>query len=70
VVADGDYDDRKDLAFHQSEAPAVRLAAMSGVFSIFTPLDAHRGGIQVEAGPTEVLKLVVKIPVAAFSTPH
>lgn len=70
LVADGDYDERKDLVFHQSKAPAVRLAAMPGVFSIFTPLDAHRVGIQAEAGPPEVLKLVVKIPVAAFSSSH
>jgi len=69
LVADGTYDERKDLVFYHGKEPAGSLVAMPGVFSIFTPLDAHRGGIRTGTGTTEVLKLVVKVPVAAFSRP-
>lgn len=67
LIADGGYDDAKDLCFYLEGDPFGRVIAKPGVFSIFTPLDAHRGGIRHEASATEVLKLVVKIPVSEFA---
>lgn len=63
---DGDYDAATDLLYHHPGPVAGRNVAGPGYFSIFTPLDAHRGGIQTGAGAAEVCKLVVKIPVAEF----
>lgn len=65
--ADGGYDQQKDLCLYHAGPPAGRLVAGPGVFSIFTPLDAHRGGIRPHDHGTEVRKLVVKIPVGSFA---
>ncbi len=62
----GEYDEAKDLCFYNPGAPACRVVARAGVFSIFTPIDAHRGGVREDCSETEVLKLVVKIPVRDF----
>lgn len=66
LAALGEYDPEKDLLFHQEGAPTARIVAGPGCFSIFTPLDAHRGGIRSASSCGEVLKLVVKIPVDDF----
>ncbi|MBP7142056.1 MAG: YhcH/YjgK/YiaL family protein [Opitutaceae bacterium] len=62
----GDYDDGKDISFYNSGAPTARIVAGPGVFSLFTPYDAHRGGVRHDDTQPEVLKLVVKIPVRDF----
>lgn len=63
---DGAYDEAKDVQFHHSDAVFGSVIMAPGFFSIYTPADAHRPGVQV-AGPGTVFKLVVKIPVAIFS---
>lgn len=63
---DGDYDAGGDLLFHQPDMVMGRIVAGAGCFTIFTPLDAHRGGIRDGLFDGEVCKLVVKIPVAEF----
>ncbi|HRP04129.1 MAG TPA: YhcH/YjgK/YiaL family protein [Opitutaceae bacterium] len=62
----GDYDEEKDVCFYQPGAPAGRVVAGTGVFTVFTPHDAHRGGVRFTSSEPEVLKLVVKIPVSDF----
>jgi YhcH/YjgK/YiaL family protein len=69
LIADGDYEEATDLCFYFGSFPLGKVIAKPGVFSIFTPMDAHRGGIRYDARATEVLKLVVKIPVEEFSQP-
>lgn len=66
LVADGEYDQGKDLILYGTCPVAGRIVAAPGCFSIFTPLDAHRGGVRSDARFPEVLKLVVKIPVRDF----
>jgi biofilm protein TabA len=63
---DGAYDDAKDVQFHHSDAVFGSVIQAPGFFSIYTPADAHRPGVQF-AAPDTVFKLVVKIPVALFS---
>lgn len=67
LVPAGAYDASTDLLFHQAEIVAGRIVAQPGYFTLFTPWDAHRGGIRAGSGAEEVRKLVVKIPVAEFS---
>ncbi len=62
----GDYDEGKDLCFYNPGVPAGRVVAGAGVFTVFTPHDAHRGGVRFSDSEPEVLKLVVKIPVSDF----
>ncbi|MBE7540648.1 MAG: YhcH/YjgK/YiaL family protein [Opitutaceae bacterium] len=66
----GDYDETRDLIFYDSRSPAGRVVAEPGIFSLFTPLDAHRGGVRIDSATVEVLKLVVKIPVKDFLIPR
>lgn len=68
LANDGEYDAEKDLLFHRSGSALGRVIKAAGFFSIYTPVDAHRGKIRA-AGFESVFKLVVKIPVGRFSTP-
>lgn len=67
VANDGDYDDARDLLFHRPGATVTRVVKTAGLFSIYTPVDAHRGKIRI-AGHESVFKVVVKIPVSRFPT--
>lgn len=66
LAEDGAYDVEKDVVFYRPAPPSVRLEAGPGFFAIFTPLDAHRGAIELPGRSPNVLKLVVKIPVREF----
>ncbi|MCW5548213.1 MAG: YhcH/YjgK/YiaL family protein [Opitutaceae bacterium] len=66
LTEDGAYHPEKDVLFYQAGFAAGRIVASPGYFSIFTPWDAHRGGIRSDPSCGEVLKLVVKIPVGDF----
>lgn len=67
LANDGDYDAAKDLLFHRPGPTVSRVVKTAGLFSIYTPVDAHRGKIRI-AGHEAVFKLVVKIPVGRFAT--
>jgi YhcH/YjgK/YiaL family protein len=67
LANDGDYDAAKDLLFHHPGPVLGSVVKAAGFFSIYTPVDAHRGKIRA-AGFESVFKLVVKIPVGRFST--
>lgn len=67
LATDGDYDAAKDLLFHQPGPGFGRVVKAAGFFSIYTPVDAHRGKIRA-AGFESAFKLVVKIPVHRFAT--
>lgn len=45
---------------HPSPGPALRLAP--GRFAILYPGEAHQPGVMTEAGPCDVVKVVVKFP--------
>ncbi|MBL9192652.1 MAG: YhcH/YjgK/YiaL family protein [Opitutaceae bacterium] len=66
LTDDGDYDPASDLLFHFPGATVSRVVKPAGMFSIYTPVDAHRGKIRI-AGHDDVLKLVVKIPIGRFA---
>lgn len=66
LIAEGGYDEEKDLLLYGPGPMPGRIVAGPGYFSIFTPMDAHRGGIRSDERHPEVLKLVVKIPVRDF----
>lgn len=66
LVNDGDYNEEKDLLFHLSGPAFGRVVNAAGFFSFYTPVDAHRPKIRI-ADHTNVLKVVVKIPVARLS---
>jgi len=68
LTNDGDYDEARDLLFHRSGPALGSVVKAAGFFSIYTPVDAHRGKVRV-AGYESVFKLVVKIPVDRFSAP-
>jgi biofilm protein TabA len=68
LESDGGYDAAKDLLFHLPGPALGSVVKAAGFFSIYTPVDAHRGKIRV-AGHESVFKLVVKIPVDRFSAP-
>lgn len=63
---DGGYDVAKDLLFHRPGPTIARVIKTAGLFSIYTPVDAHRGKIRI-AGHEGVLKVVVKIPVGRYA---
>lgn len=58
---DGDYDAATDLRFHKPGPVVSRITKTAGLFSLYTPVDAHRGGIHLP-GHDHVFKVVVKIP--------
>lgn len=68
LASDGNYDAAKDLLFHLPGPALGSVSKPAGLFSIYTPVDAHRGKIRA-AGFESVFKLVVKIPVGRFSAP-
>jgi len=68
LANDGDYDAAKDLLFHHSGPVFGRAVKAAGFFSIYTPVDAHRGKIRAP-GFASAFKLVVKIPVNRFAKP-
>lgn len=65
---DGEYDVAKDLLLHLPGPALGSVTKAAGWFSVYTPVDAHRGGIRA-AGFESVFKLVVKIPVERFAPP-
>jgi biofilm protein TabA len=67
LANDGDYDAANDLLFHLPGPAMTRITKSAGMFSIYTPVDAHRGKIRA-GGIESVLKLVIKIPVEWFPT--
>lgn len=66
LAHDGEYDAAKDLLFHHSGPAMGRVIKAAGLFSIYTPVDAHRGKIRAP-GFESAFKLVVKIPVSRFA---
>jgi YhcH/YjgK/YiaL family protein len=66
LANDGDYDAAKDLLFHHPGPVFGRAVKAAGFFSIYTPVDAHRGKIRA-AGFESAFKVVVKIPVGRFA---
>lgn len=66
MADDSEYDAATDLLFHRPGSTVARVVKTAGLFSIFTPVDAHRGKIRI-TGHESVFKLVVKIPVGRFA---
>ena len=64
---DGEYVAGKDLLFHHPGPIFGRAVKAAGFFSIYTPVDAHRGKIRAD-GFESAFKLVVKIPVSRFAS--
>lgn len=60
LIADGEYDGKKDLQFYRAESPEASVDMLPGYFSIYFPSDAHRPKVQI-AKDSNVFKLVVKI---------
>ena len=57
------YDETKDIAFYQTEQSCRKLKLEKDTFVILFPNDAHKPCISVCGNPSEVRKVVVKIPV-------
>ena len=55
------YDDSRDIVFLDGDFEAVTLRA--GDFALLLPHDAHAPGIRAGAVPSQVRKVVVKMPV-------
>lgn len=66
LVDDGSYDPEKDVLFHHPGVVRASVVNAAGLFSIFTPVDAHRPKIRA-LDFDQVFKLVVKIPISRFS---
>lgn len=59
-----EYDESKDATFYKRLVPDSNIILSPGMFAILYPSDVHRGGRAVdEENPSEVLKIVVKVPV-------
>ena len=59
------YDEGRDVAFYRhTDSPAADLRLGDGRFVILFPEDAHEPQLCV-GSPTEVLKVVVKVPVGS-----
>jgi len=56
------YDPDRDAVFYQDAAHGSVLRLRAGGAAIYLPADAHMGGLQA-AGPQQVRKAVVKVPV-------
>jgi len=54
------YDDAKDVMFYEPGENTLPLAA--GQFAVFFPQDVHAPGL-ADGEPSEVLKVVMKVPV-------
>jgi YhcH/YjgK/YiaL family protein len=56
------YSDEKDIIFYRNAQNGSSLVLRPGLFAVFFPKDAHKPGCRL-AGPVEVRKIVVKVPV-------
>lgn len=55
------YQPDKDVEKYVPPTQPVRMIHLKpGLFAVFLPDDAHQPGVQVDAGPCEVIKVVVK----------
>ena len=59
------YDPARDLITYVDAPNASRLALRAGEAAIFYPVDVHMPSLRVQASPSLVRKIVVKIPVGA-----
>jgi YhcH/YjgK/YiaL family protein len=57
------YDETKDIAFYQTAQSCRKVKLEKDTFVILFPNDAHKPCISVCGNPSEVRKVVVKIPV-------
>lgn len=57
------YDENKDIVFFQSARTCRKVKLERDTFVILFPNDAHKPCISVCSNPSEVRKVVVKIPV-------
>ena len=60
-----EYDPEKDLTLYKKLVPDSNIILSPGLFAILYPLDVHRGGGSLDDDePSDVLKVVVKVPVS------
>jgi biofilm protein TabA len=56
------YNEQKDIVFYKTPANVSPIVLSPGVFAILYPQDAHAPKCQLK-GPSEVLKVVVKVKI-------
>jgi biofilm protein TabA len=63
LVLEEDLTPAKDVVFYRPFSAGSALRLSGGATAVFFPVDAHLGGLVVQA-PTLVRKVVVKVPVS------
>jgi YhcH/YjgK/YiaL family protein len=61
--ARGPFDTARDVVFYDDPPTLTSLVCEPGMFTLFFPSDAHKGGCSVH-GPTAVKKAVIKVRVS------
>ena len=62
LTVDSPYDASIDAALYKTDSPGLsRITMGPGVFAVFFPADAHMPGLADDDGPSNIVKVVVKI---------